>query len=89
MHSNPHFFLPFYLPAYDGRLGHVYFSIPYAMHACIHVFVDMHRARYIMQTASVFQFQIEYVIVVAFHMPCLGLAEPALNCISVCVALAT
>ena len=72
MSSNPHFFLPFYLPAYDGRLGHIYFSIPYAMHACIHAFVDIHQARHIMLTALVFQFQVEYLLVAAFHMPSLG-----------------
>ena len=59
------------------------------MHACIHAFVYMHRARYIIQTASYFQFQFEYVIVVTFHMPYLGLAEPTLDCIYACVALAT
>lgn len=89
MSPNPHFSLPFYLPAYDGRLGHVYFNIPYAMHACIHAFVYMHRARYIIQTASYFRFQLEYMVFDCIPHAILGLAEPTLNCISACVALAT
>ena len=58
-------------------------SIPYAMHACIHAFVNIHRARYIIQTASYFQFQIEYMIVVASHMSCLG--QPSLPRLHLCM----
>ena len=74
----------FYLPAYDGRLGHIYFSIPYAMHACIHTFVlhapgSAHHANCI-----VFQLQIEYMLVVAFHMPCLEQPSPFLVSFRMC-----
>ena len=50
----PHVFLPFYLPAYDGRLGHVSISMQYdSMFAFIHLFC-MHRARRIILTALYF-----------------------------------
>ena len=64
----PHVFLPFIYQLSMVRLGHVLISIPYAcMFASIHLYC-MHRARRIILTAFVFQFQIAYVLVVAFHM---------------------
>ena len=76
MSSNPHFFLPFYLPAYDGRLGHFFFdiSIPYAVHVCIHAFV-LHTLGSVHHTnrIRIFKFQIEYMNqLVASHKPYLG-----------------
>ena len=74
MSSNPYFFLPFYLPALmvsiRARLNLAY--LMQCMRAFIHLSY-MHRARRIILTASVLQFQIEYMNqLVASHMPYLG-----------------
>ena len=67
----PHVFLPFIYPLMMVRLGHVSISIQYdSMFAFIHLF-SMHRARRSILTALYFQFQVEYMLAVAFHMPCL------------------
>ena len=67
----PHVFLPFNYPLMMVRLGHVSINIQYdSMFAFIHLSC-MHRARRIIQTAFVSQFQVEYMLVIAFHMPSL------------------
>ena len=67
----PHVFLPFIYLLMMVRLRHVLISIQYdSMFAFIHLSC-MHRARRIILTALVSQFQVEYMLVVAFHMPSL------------------
>ena len=67
----PHVFLPFIYQLMMVRLGHVSISIQYdSMFAFTHLFC-MHRARRIIPHYIVFQFQVEYLLAVAFHMPCL------------------
>ena len=67
----PHVFLPFIYQLMMVRLGHVSISIQYdSMFAFIHLSC-MHPAQRIILTAFVFQFQVEYLLVVAFHMPSL------------------
>ena len=67
----PHVFLPFIYPLMMVRLGHVSISIQYdSMFVFIHL-SSMYRARRIILTALYFQFQVEYMLAVAFHMLCL------------------
>jgi len=74
----PHVFLPFIYPLIMVRLEYVSISIQYnSMFAFIHLFC-MHRARRIVLTTLYFQFQVEYMLAVAFHMPSFRIAEPAI-----------
>ena len=67
----PHVFLPFIYLLMVVRLGHISISIQYdSMFAFIHLFC-MHRARRTVLTALYFNSKVEYMLAVAFHMPCL------------------
>ena len=74
----PHVFLPFINPLMMVRLGHVSISIQYdSMFAFIHLFC-MHRSRRIILTALYLQFQVEYMLAVAFQYAMFRIAEPAI-----------
>ena len=67
----PHVFLPYIYQLMMVRIGHASISIQYdSMFAFIHL-SSMHRALRIILTALVFQFRVEYLLVVTFHMPSL------------------
>ena len=71
----PHVFLPFIYQLMMVRLGHVSINIQHdSMLAFIHLFC-MHRARRIILTAFVFQFQIEYVLALASSYAMFRIAE--------------
>ena len=83
----PHVFLSIIYQLMMVRLGHVSISIQYdSMFAFIHLFC-MHKARRIILTAFVFQFQIEYKFSCSIPYAMFRIAEPAIVCILACVAL--
>ena len=76
MSSTPTSIFPFIYPLLVVRFGHISISIQYdSMFAFFHLSC-MHRARRIILTAFVFQFQIEYVLAVTSSYAMYRIAEP-------------
>mgnify|MGYP003702219417 CR=1 FL=1 len=84
MSSNPTSFFPFIYLLMIVRLGHVSISIQYdSMFAFIHLFC-MHRARRIILTAFVFQFQNWIHVSCSISYAMFRIAEPAIVAFCMC-----